>query len=206
MIDRSLCVRIEISNAGRCYQLLTSSRLKLSTNNSKSLLLLTLSFSHLSTTLQHPLKTAVGATAQVGDMESNSTAPAKEEVCASCPATLQAKDVSTSYVVRSFFAAAITGFLFGLVFQKSRVFEIASIRGQMVFKRWVMLKMFLGAAASGSAVCGLTSHFNPPLYSVIREKYRGSCERSFVYALIGGSLILGIGMTVSSACPGMVLA
>ena len=102
--------------------------------------------------------------------------------------------------------ALVTGFLFGVFFQKSRVFETATIRGQMVFKRWVMLKLFLSAAGTGSLVCGLISHFNPKLYEIVREKYRGSCDRSFAYALVLGSLLLGVGMTISAACPGMVLA
>ena len=40
--------------------------------------------------------------------------------------------------------ATCMGIWFGFMFEKSRVFEPASIRGQFLLTRWIMLKMFFG--------------------------------------------------------------
>ena len=34
------------------------------------------------------------------------------------------------------------GFCFGFLFEKARVFEPVSIRGQFVFAQWTMMKMY----------------------------------------------------------------
>ena len=46
--------------------------------------------------------------------------------------------------------AAGVGFLFGFVLEKSKVYDPQIIRDQMVFKRFIMLKMFLSALTAST--------------------------------------------------------
>ena len=45
------------------------------------------------------------------------------------------------------------GFLFGYAMEKAKVYEPKAIRQQMIFRRFIMLKMFL--AAFGSSMCAI---------------------------------------------------
>ena len=104
--------------------------------------------------------------------------------------------------------AIITGIIFGFAFDKSRVFELNSIRGQMVFMRFVMLKMFLAAAGTNALVIIVYSKLKPDLFNnKVKEKYRKlSDDRSLLRGTCLGAAMLGFGMNLSSACPGMVLS
>ena len=131
--------------------------------------------------------------------------PNKEEY-ASCPPKAPAKPETFFDLLKGAVCALVLGFVFGFVFEKSRVFEVPSIRGQMIFSRWVMLKMFMGAAGTSAFCLAAASKFIPEHMAIVRGKYRTSCERSLVFGLCLGAVLLGVGMTVSSACPGMVLS
>ena len=47
-----------------------------------------------------------------------------------------------------YFISLCLGFLFGYAMEKAKVYEPKAIRQQMVFQRFIMLKMFLAAFAS----------------------------------------------------------
>ena len=47
-----------------------------------------------------------------------------------------------------YFISLCLGFLFGYAMEKAKVYEPKAIRQQMVFRRFIMLKMFLAAFAS----------------------------------------------------------
>ena len=130
--------------------------------------------------------------------------------------------------------ALTMGLLFGLAFEKSRVFEPYVIRGQFVFQRWIMVKLFFAAVGTGclsfiicrqffpeqflvSAKSSLRTNYVPNSLNQIlnpqasREKMVGCVDqdgKTFVPFLRGaiGATLLGVGMCVSGACPGMVLA
>ncbi|KAK3101632.1 hypothetical protein FSP39_005030, partial [Pinctada imbricata] len=88
------------------------------------------------------------------------------------------------------------------------VFEPKAIRDQMVFENFIMLKMFLSASALGQFVFCLLS-----VVPQTRSKFENA-ERAFVQCMSEKSILtsavgafaLGSGMTLSGACPGMVLA
>lgn len=106
--------------------------------------------------------------------------------------------------------ALVMGFLFGLAFEKSRVFEPYVIRGQFVFKRWIMMKMFLAAVGTSCLSFIICRRFFPHQFSVARKRMTGCCENEkiLVPLLRGaiGATLLGVGMCLAGACPGMVLA
>jgi hypothetical protein len=104
----------------------------------------------------------------------------------------------------------VMGFTFGFCLEKSRVFEPMVIRGQFVFERWIMLKMFLAAMATSCISFALCCHFAPDQFTVVRKKMTGCCDGSCaVVPLLRGAIgacLLGVGMAISGACPGMVLS
>lgn len=89
------------------------------------------------------------------------------------------------------------GLVFGVALEKSRVFEPGAIVGQMQMRRFIMLKVFLAAVATGLAVIaamqglGMTKLF----------------PKATLYGadLVGG-LLLGAGIVLAGACPGTVFA
>ncbi|EKX35577.1 hypothetical protein GUITHDRAFT_79713 [Guillardia theta CCMP2712] len=79
------------------------------------------------------------------------------------------------------------------------------IREQFIFRREIMLKMFLGASA-GSAYCiaGVSLIF-PMHFEIAREGFMSSLQCKGLIPIILGAFILGCGMCLSGSCPGMVL-
>ena len=95
------------------------------------------------------------------------------------------------------FSGAAIGLVFGIALEKSRVFEPGMIVGQMQFRNFVMLKVFLSAVATGLVVlAGLNGFGFVELH-----------PKATLYAanLIGG-VIFGAGMVLAGACPGTVMA
>ncbi|XP_025084332.1 uncharacterized protein LOC112558218 [Pomacea canaliculata] len=102
----------------------------------------------------------------------------------------------------------VLGWAFGVALEKSRVFEPKSIRLQMVFERWIMLKMFLTAVATGHLVLGVMSLI--PIcksrLELAEEEYLCCLKKKGIITSCLGPFLLGVGMTLAGACPGMVLA
>lgn len=95
------------------------------------------------------------------------------------------------------------GALFGFALHRGRVHEVSLIIGQMSFSHFVMLKMFLTAAATSMlAFWALPKFFNTPVNRApITENFpRG------LHGVIIGCSILGVGMTLSGSCPASVYA
>ena len=49
-----------------------------------------------------------------------------------------------------YFVSLLLGFLFGYAMEKAKVYEPIAIRQQMIFRRFIMLKMFLAAFATST--------------------------------------------------------
>eukprot|EP00294_Goniomonas_avonlea_P011421 CAMPEP_0114561560 /NCGR_PEP_ID=MMETSP0114-20121206/12069_1 /TAXON_ID=31324 /ORGANISM="Goniomonas sp, Strain m" /LENGTH=373 /DNA_ID=CAMNT_0001747203 /DNA_START=15 /DNA_END=1136 /DNA_ORIENTATION=+ len=99
------------------------------------------------------------------------------------------------------------GFVFGCALEKGRVFAPELIVQQMLFKKFVMLKMFLGAGATTMVVFSAYSAFQPArkLLEDARNRWSPSNGRG-VFAVAIGAGLLGVGMSLSGACPGTVAA
>eukprot|EP00049_Salpingoeca_infusionum_P025683 m.21186 g.21186 ORF g.21186 m.21186 type:complete len:419 (+) comp8254_c0_seq2:397-1653(+) len=102
--------------------------------------------------------------------------------------------------------AVVMGFIFGFIFEKSRVFQPDSIRAQFVFKEWLMLKMFMAALASSAFSLLLVSIFHPKLFEHVRDEFHDCRHRGVLTATALGAFMLGAGMAIGGACPGMVSA
>jgi hypothetical protein len=108
--------------------------------------------------------------------------------------------------VTSLVVAMLMGLVFGVCFEKSNVYLPANIQGQFVFSRWIMLKMFMAAVGSGAMVLSALSVLNPAACTLARDEFYCCCNRGVWTAGLTGGYILGVGMAVGGACPGMVLS
>jgi hypothetical protein len=99
------------------------------------------------------------------------------------------------------FAYILTGALMGLVFgialEKGRVFEPGMIIGQFQLRNWTMLKMFMSAIATTMVVVSALTGLGLAELAPKADLYP---------AVIAGGLIFGVGMALTGACPGTVLA
>jgi uncharacterized membrane protein YedE/YeeE len=91
----------------------------------------------------------------------------------------------------------LMGAAFGFALEKARVFEPGVIVGQMQFRTFTMLKMFLAATATGLVVlAALNGVWGVKMHPKGTE---------YVADAVGG-LLLGIGIVLAGACPGTLLA
>lgn len=89
------------------------------------------------------------------------------------------------------------GAAFGFALEKGRVFEPGVILGQMQFRTFTMLKMFLTAVVTGLVVlAALNGLWGVKLHPKATEVAAN---------LVGGGL-LGVGIALAGACPGTVFA
>ena len=87
------------------------------------------------------------------------------------------------------------------------VHEPNVIRGQFPPGRFLMLKMFLGAMGTPALCVSALALFAPTKFTTARKAWQeGQLERGVLSRTSFGALLLGVGMAVAGACPGMVLA
>ena len=136
------------------------------------------------------------------------------------------RDMSTGFAnIRTIFYALSFGVLFGFFMNKGTVFVTPTIRKQMLFQRFAMLKMFLAAVGVSMLSVALLFLCSSNLYTKIFNGYvehnsrRGSkcflravmdaCNSYFLFDIVvlhymfGGTLI-GLGMVICGSCPGTV--
>lgn len=101
-----------------------------------------------------------------------------------------------------FAMAAVMGLTFGAAFSKARVFEPMVVRGQLLFKSFIMLKMFMSAVGT-STLCFVIINKTSvkPRFKESREK---RCTSRGLGTTVIGAFILGIGLALAGACPSMV--
>ncbi|KAL3873777.1 hypothetical protein ACJMK2_036862 [Sinanodonta woodiana] len=119
-----------------------------------------------------------------------------------------ADDTSFMSYVLKLGVSTIAGIAFGFCTEKGQVFEPQVIQEQMLLKRFIMLKMFLSAVVSGMFVMSLLSMlpFTRRKFLNIQQAFGSSLRSKGVLTVFTGGLVLGVGMTLSGACPGMVLS
>jgi len=92
---------------------------------------------------------------------------------------------------------ALMGLVFGVALEKGRVFEPGMIIGQFQLRNWTMLKMFMSAIATTMVVISALTSLGLAELAPKADLYP---------AVIAGGLIFGVGMALTGACPGTVLA
>jgi len=106
--------------------------------------------------------------------------------------------------IRTIGFALLFGIIFGFLMNKANVFVAPTIRTQMIFQRYIMLKMFLGAVGMSMLSVSLLVLCNESIYRKVLNSYiEQNSRRGLFHYLIGGSLI-GLGMVVCGSCPGTV--
>lgn len=100
--------------------------------------------------------------------------------------------------------SAILGFAFGFILEKCKVYEPIYIRQQMIFQKFIMMKMFFTALATSTLAIFLMNLFLKERYSIVFESYRDMLKSKSFLVLISGGLILGLGMQIAGTCPGMI--
>lgn len=103
------------------------------------------------------------------------------------------------------FGCLLMGVQLGFCFEKTNVYKPRGIRGQFVFAQWTMIKMFMGAVAGASLSFSVLSKFAPKRFATVRAEYHAGCPRSYLHGGVGAAM-LGVGMSLSGACPGMVIS
>ncbi len=100
-------------------------------------------------------------------------------------------------VVSTLLLGLVMGAIFGFALEKSRVIDPKMIIGQFQLRKFVMLKVFLTAIATGLLVFAL-------FFSLGFDRL--SWKSTIVSYDIAGGLLLGIGIALAGACPGTVFA
>ena len=142
---------------------------------------------------------------------SKSNMESKLPVTPYAPTTDSSADVvktrSTAQLAGIVLTSILMGLVFGTTFAKSHVFEPYLIRGQFIFSRFVMLKMFLSAMGCGALCLAVLSKYATVQFDACRKAWESvALSRGWVTGTITGTFILGAGMSVAGACPGMVLS
>ena len=100
--------------------------------------------------------------------------------------------------------SVVLGFAFGFILEKSKVYEPKSIRQQMIFQKFIMMKMFFTALATSMlSIFILTVTFKDRYFKVM-ESYRDTLKSKSLLIICAGGLILGLGMQIGGSCPGMM--
>mgnify|MGYP001092213635 CR=1 FL=1 len=123
--------------------------------------------------------------------------------------------------IRTVILATGSGVLFGFFINKGMVFIAPTIRQQMLFNRFAMLKMFMAAVGTSMLSVSLLEICAKALYAKILNGYidfssrRNSKSLCFCFQIkfivniivlhyvFGGSMI-GLGMITCGSCPGTV--
>lgn len=107
-------------------------------------------------------------------------------------------------VLTSVGMAMPVGMVFGYVIQSSGVSAPEVIRGQMIFEKEIMMKMFLSGLAGSAFSLAILDWMEKHAFDKARES-RGWGDKGVASAIIGG-LLQGIGMSIAGSCPGMAYA
>lgn len=104
--------------------------------------------------------------------------------------------------------STLCGVFFGVAAEKCRVHEVFVIQDQMLFDRFVMLKMFLSATATSMlsfSILLMVPATNHAMMAAFNSYSPCLFNKGTLSCAMGG-WILGCGMTIAGSCPGMVFA
>eukprot|EP00045_Choanoeca_perplexa_P019448 m.2884 g.2884 ORF g.2884 m.2884 type:complete len:385 (-) comp4169_c0_seq1:93-1247(-) len=102
-------------------------------------------------------------------------------------------------------SAGLMGVVFGFAMEKARVTEPMVIQAQMGMSKFIMMKMFLSAVVAGQVGLVALNRFAGKQFQAARSEF-ASCVQHRGWLDVGlGGAILGAGMTMAGACPGMVI-
>jgi hypothetical protein len=113
----------------------------------------------------------------------------------------------------------LCGIWFGFFFERSRVYHPESVRYQFIFKRWILLKMFMGACFGAAMTFWFFHRLDLALITknggtangiedklMLPKMRRDNLIRKPWWMVGIGGALLGCGMVTAGACPGMVMS
>lgn len=115
----------------------------------------------------------------------------------------RAKDI-LKWILK-YMISALIGFLFGYAMEKSKVYEPVAIRQQMIFQKFIMLKIFLTTFAMSTLSILIVALIFKNYYEKIFQTGKDALKNKTIIILISGGLLIGVGMQISGSCPGIVL-
>lgn len=104
----------------------------------------------------------------------------KEPQHQSPPTSISLKDAA--YILSS----VAIGFSFGFILEKSKVYQPKFIRQQMIFEKFVMMKMFMTALGTSTLTILIMNKLNKQNYLKIFESYRDTLKSKSFLVLISG--------------------
>jgi len=102
-------------------------------------------------------------------------------------------------------SAVPMGLAFGMAMQNGLVILPETIRLQFTFSRFIMLKMFLSASIASCVSFAALSIVAPKAFKKARDIFFGCGAEKSMVATAAGAGMLGAGMAIGGACPGMVI-
>jgi len=107
--------------------------------------------------------------------------------------------------ILKYIISTLIGFFFGYAMEKSKVYEPKAIRQQMIFKKFIMLKMFLTALTISTLSVFIIALAFKKIYEPLFKSAKDALNNKPILTLIIGGMLIGIGMQISGSCPGVVL-
>ncbi|UJR24636.1 hypothetical protein I4U23_006010 [Adineta vaga] len=101
-------------------------------------------------------------------------------------------------------ASILLGMSFGFLMNKANVYLAPTIRDQMLFKRFSMIKMFLAAVGMSMLSVVVLILINNSIYQKVLHGFIQRNNRINAIQLTIGGMLIGIGMVLAGSCPGTV--
>ncbi|EKX36646.1 hypothetical protein GUITHDRAFT_117190 [Guillardia theta CCMP2712] len=131
--------------------------------------------------------------------------PTNKDLEAGSQHEMSVKEPSSWKWTNAMIASAIMGLIFGIAMELGKVTLPIVIREQFIFRRFIMLKMFLGASGASALFLAILSRVTPDQLQSARTEFMGCVVGKGLAATALGAFILGCGMALAGSCPGMVL-
>lgn len=97
----------------------------------------------------------------------NEVLPKVVSCYSSCPKVFRTGTVPFSTNVMLILGA---GASFGYLFERSHVYEPSAIREQFIFRKWTMMKMFMGAVAGACTAYFFWLCFDKQAFQIARQR------------------------------------
>ncbi|CAM4806234.1 unnamed protein product [Rotaria magnacalcarata] len=96
------------------------------------------------------------------------------------------------------------GIAFGVLMNKANVYLAPVIRDQMLFQRFTMIKMFLGAVGASMLSSCIVIIVSESTYRTVCNSFIHRNNRIHGSHLLMGGALIGVGMVLAGSCPGTI--
>lgn len=110
---------------------------------------------------------------------------------------------TTASELPKYVVGTLVGCGFGIAFEKAKVCDPAIVREQMLLNKYIFLKFFLSAVASGMFALSMMAMLpatRPRFLKICNGFFSKLAVKGVVTSVLGGTLH-GVGMTIAGSCP-----